>query len=152
MTEDVKKLLTYIEGADHEGVGRLIAEYAIGYKLRTDGTRPPSGQRTPMTWPTSVKEFADEVRNRQIGRVRDELVGLSMSQHSVIELHLRLPPKDVIEAAIDHFAGQPDTRYSLPEFYERMILDGRPWPNPEPMRHLNFWYCRLGDYTLSFCG
>lgn len=154
MATNMRSKLSYMDIASPRAMGRLLAEYAVGYRL-PNGKRPPPEEREPIRPPTSLAEFADEIDRRDIGTVREDIVSVQIVQPNSGVLLLVLPPKDIVEEAIDEFASRLSSdsyELEMPDFYRQMILAGRPWPTEEGMNHLPFWYCRLSDYTLSFCG
>lgn len=145
-------VMGYMEIADYKAFGLLIAEYSLGYQLTSTGEQPAAAKRVPMPWPKTLDEFKEACRKRGVGKVLDNVKGIQMIQPSDDVLLLRLPPKRIINEAIALHKKAKTTNYPMPDFYETMLLAGKPRAKPEGMPHLDFWYCRVGDYTVSFCG
>lgn len=146
-------LMRYVEILDYKAFGLLISEYALGYRLGSDGQQPPANKRVPMPWPKTLDEFKKTCQQRGAAKVLDSVKGIQVIQPSDDVLLLRLPPKRVIDGAIAfHKKPVKNTEYEMPDFYETMLLAGGERAKPEGMKHLDFWYCRVGDYTISFCG
>ena len=74
--------------------------------------------------------------------------GLTVIQHSPETIALRLPAKKMVEDAEAQFA-QPNSTYTLPNFYKQYCGPLQPLPNAEAKKL--FQALRIGDYSISTC-
>lgn len=142
--------LGYVEVIDPRAFGMLLIEYAIGRKLAADGSELPEVEA--RKWP-AMAEFVQDVEARGIARVPAHMTNLEIVQPAENTIFLRLPPKQMMEEALVKYrdAGTQDG-YGVPPFYRAMLLESIP-PNEESgLPQLEFFFNRVGDYTMSLCG
>ena len=126
--------------------GKLVKTWATGRSYLDNGYLPPN-------FPRSIKEFNDQCAaatsstSNIITKVPDSIVGIVVLQYSPNVLSLRLPPKQMVEAAEKDMKDGAD--YPIPQFYndfyERSLeLDGVD-------EKLKFHAARIGDYSIRNC-
>ncbi len=120
--------------------GRLIKTWATGVDHIRNGNSYPR--------PTTIEELRAQAANAgAILTMPDTYTDLTLVQGDRQHLVLRLPAKDILEAA-EVELGTPGARYLLPSFYSTEAFnDARP-DIEDPMR---FHDMRIGDYTISNC-
>lgn len=140
----------YVEVHDHRAFGLMLIEYALGRRLGADGEELEDFE--PRKWP-SFEEFVEEVEARNIAKVPDHMKGIKIVQPPEDTVFLRIPPKSIIEAALQRYrTADPSDVYGIPDFYKQMILAGDDASSEGGIDKLEFFFNRVGDYTMSFCG
>jgi hypothetical protein len=124
--------------------GKLIKTWATGRSYFEDDTPPITIDRLPV--PRSLAELKAQCALVRAGVViPPAIVGLAVVQYSADTLVIRLPPKDRIEAMEQALAGSG--KYPFPAFYADFMRR-----DLAPAEKLDAHACRIGDYTISFCG
>lgn len=119
-----------IEVADYIEMGRLVAQWSAD----------------PATRPTTVQELREQLDG--IAVVPDRIKTLEFTQSRVDHLVLPLPPREVIEDAIERMSDpMSDGRYPLPQFYADYC---RPGFGPV-MTPLDTLLARVGDHAIAQC-
>ena len=136
---------------DHLKFGKKIKEWA------SDPTKAP----------TSIDELKKALEPK-IAMVPTRYKEIRTVQAETEEFVLRLPPKAMIENTVkvltkqanDHKKalskdpGSTKKGYEVPPFYEvKMRGDGeeRAHPSDKELNDLDFFFCRVADYTTSVC-
>jgi hypothetical protein len=64
-------------------------------------------------------------------------------------LYLRLPAKELVEG-IESDLKAPGAKYPIPQYYDDAYGMSLNVPNPD--ERVKLQTCRIGEYSISFCG
>lgn len=126
--------------------GKLVKTWATGKSYFLNDNPPIPVERLPI--PRSLEELktqASLVRADLKIVPPDGVNGLTVVQYSADTLVIRLPPKERIEAMEEELRGSE--RYPFRDYIANFL--GR---DLTPAERLDAHACRVGDYTISFCG
>ncbi|MFT3975044.1 MAG: peroxidase family protein [Amaricoccus sp.] len=119
-----------IEVADYIEMGRLVAQWSA----------------EPATRPKTIQELREQLDG--VAVVPDRITSIEFTQSRLDHLVLPLPPREMIEDAIDRMSDpMSDGRYPLPQFYADHC---RPGFGPV-MTPLDTLLARVGDHIIAQC-
>jgi hypothetical protein len=124
--------------------GNLVKSWATGVNRLGDGNN------YPVPW-TDLQAFKDQCAMAGVGATIPSYVhAVQLVQTPVIStLLLRLPARELVLDS-EQILGQPNARYTIPEFYNR-IFNVQVSPIVPPADSMRVHAERIGDYTLSNC-
>jgi hypothetical protein len=124
--------------------GKLIKTWATGRSYFENENPSISIDRLPV--PRSLEELKVQCSLVRAGvAIPPGIVGLAVVQYSADTLVIRLPPKERVEAMERSLAASG--RYPFPGYYTDFM--GR---DLTAVEKLDAHACRIGDYTISYCG
>jgi hypothetical protein len=133
---------TLIVVRDHIGWGKLVKSWALGENLLQPGSPPP-----PI--PRDLAEFRRICHDDyKIDMDIPENLGFAVALPGQNVFILKLPPRDKLRES--HATLGSLEAYPIPKFYN--VAYGVPELIVHGMSIEDFHACRVGDYTLSFCG
>jgi hypothetical protein len=132
---------------DFERWGRLIKTWATGKSYFEDIEPKLTIDQLPV--PRTREEFEHQCRLAQTGlHVPSSMRGFTIIQHTWDQLFVSLPPKERIEEFERRMRGEGPSEYRFfPSFYGKFLGSVL-----EADEKLNVQACRIGDYSISFCG
>jgi|GEM_PF-3222285 len=124
--------------------GELIRDWALG------ATPPPktiSELREALEGPDPIALVPTRWEDKK---------KITVVQPEADEFILRLPPKKMLKNTLDELAGVGSAaEYDVPGFYKiklRGQTDGQESkPSNDHLSNLDFFLCRVSDYTVSVC-
>lgn len=127
MPEDQTKPITRVVISDYAAMGRQVLKWAESEDAR----------------PKTIDEIKEQLAD--IADVPDRIKHIEFVQSTLERLVIRLPP---IEMALEGLARVenlgPADDYREPRFYKDKILGG-------DVGNLEFFFSRVGDYTIAQC-
>ena len=127
MQDSDTKPITRVEIADYAAMGRKVLEWA----------------KTPESRPKTVAELKAQLD--KIATVPDRIEEIDFVQSTLSKLYLRLPPVEMAEEGQRRAEElDPQHAYGEPRFYRDRILGG-------DVGNLEFFFSRVGDYTIAQC-
>lgn len=127
MHDDKSKSIPRIEISDYAAMGRKVLDWAASDKER----------------PTTVDDLKTQLEN--IATVPDRIKKVEFVQSTLEKLVLRLPPPEMAQEGLERVGKlDPNGDYLEPRFYKDRILGG-------DIGNLEYFFSRIGDYTIAQC-
>lgn len=127
--------------SDHRKWGYLVKAWATGKPV-------PGAGGTPPTKPTTLAELQQQCTAIGLSiNIPSYLTNIRILDGARDTLTIRLPAKELVEAAEVEIAGPND--YRLPSFYDELY--GHPALPMSQQRKLDLQAERIGDYAVGMC-
>jgi hypothetical protein len=123
--------------------GKLVKSWATGVN------HVVPGQPAPKV-PETLDQLKAQCRDAGIGiTIPSFITGLEVVRMPKDKVVLRIPAKELVEG-IEADLKSPSARYPIPQYYDDAY--GMSLNVPTPDERVKLQICRIGEYSISFCG
>jgi hypothetical protein len=123
--------------------GKLVKSWATGVNHVVPGEPAPKV-------PETLEDLEVQCQKAGIGiTIPSYIKGLQVVRMPKDTLMLRIPAKELVEG-IEADLKAPGAKYPIPQYYDDAYGTSLNVPNPDERVKLQI--CRIGEYSISFCG